>query len=354
MLSLIKLSPIVLCLLLVCPLLVQSGRYGCFTPINAIPGCVCASIFSTVDFTYKTTLTCSGIPPAITIVQLKENLNKLNGYDIDDLIINNFPLSSLPGDVFDEKTIIRRIIINNSPKLEAFGSKDNSFFSKIATNVESIIIANSPNIQREQWLKLSEALAGGGGVDDGTRKSTRAGGRLRDLVIYKNINFDVDNLADFEKVAPTIERLILKGTGITKITPDLTSFSALRYLDISETPNLKTFELKVELPVTLHTINLKGTSIAYFEKDSHKNLGKALFVDITGSNKLDCNCDKIGTENINVEAFIKRFDGAKCGIPSQLVNQPYGTICLEKNRQSFYTKQLGYKPLSMLAKFINN
>ncbi|CAG2168097.1 unnamed protein product [Oppiella nova] len=292
------------CILAAYPYVCEGARYGCYAnPTSAIPGCSCTSQWVATDYVYKTVVTCQGNVGASS--DFKDNLRKLDGYKVDDFIITAYPNTRLPEEPFTDKTEIKRIIIQNSPKLEGFGPKGGKgIFANLGKSLKSLVVANNPAIRDDEWATIATSLANGG-TDDPEEDPGKAAGDvvLNNLVIQKQTLFD--DLDAFTALT-TLEILVLRGTGFTSFKYDLTAFTNLQVLDLSETPALKKFELSAALPANLKTIFLSG--------------GK--------SANLDCNCDNLPTGFVS-EANEKRFLGATCGKPDAAKAKAFGSFCVQ-------------------------
>jgi hypothetical protein len=227
---------------------------------------------------YKTVVTCQGNVGASS--DFKDNLRKLDGYKVDDFIITAYPNTRLPEEPFTDKTEIKRIIIQNSPKLEGFGPKGGKgFFANLGKSLKSLVVANNPAIRDEEWATIATSLANGG-TDDPEEDPGKAAGDvvLNNLVIQKQTLFD--DLDAFTALT-TLEVLVLRGNGFTSFKYDLTAFTNLQILDLSETPALKKFELSAALPANLKTIFLSGGSIETITTASWTFLLAADFIDLS-------------------------------------------------------------------------
>ncbi|CAG2167240.1 unnamed protein product, partial [Oppiella nova] len=113
-----------------------------------------------IDYAYKTTVTCAGAVG--TVSDFKDNLRKLDGYGVDDFIIRVYPNTQLPDEPFTDTTEIKRIIIQNSPKLEGFGSKGGKgFFTNLGKSLKGLVIDNNPGIRSDEWVRIAPELGAG-------------------------------------------------------------------------------------------------------------------------------------------------------------------------------------------------
>ncbi|CAG2116887.1 unnamed protein product [Medioppia subpectinata] len=261
------------------------------------------------DFSYKVVLTCSGAVGSAT--DFGDNLRlRTKGYQIDDFILSAYPNARLPDTPFDTTTVVKRVIIKDSPKLEGFGPKGKAtgFFTGLGATFETLVLSNNPAIRAEEWEAIGKQVK-----------------TIKTLVIHKAPEFDdLDALA---ALAPTLQTLVLRATGLTTFKVNLSTYANLAILDLSETPALKKFDTTV--PAKLKNVFISGAGLDTLSQKTLTELVKADFVDLS-KNNLNCDCSNFPADFVN-EANEKKFLGSTCATPTEIKGSKFATTCLNKN-----------------------
>ncbi|CAG2114927.1 unnamed protein product [Medioppia subpectinata] len=146
----------VVVLLILCPLLSLGARYRCYT--GTIPGCTCTATY--IDYTYKTTLSCNAGVGSVN--DLSNTILKTSGYQFDDVIFSAYPNSRFPAKMFDETTVIKRLIIKDSPLLEGFGTNGaapTGVFTNLGKSLETIVLDNLPKLRDVEYENIGKQLS---------------------------------------------------------------------------------------------------------------------------------------------------------------------------------------------------
>jgi len=209
-----------------------------------------------------------------------DTLKSLNGYDIDELIINSYQLEKLPDNVFTN-TLIRQISILNAPKLQFFSTvtgSSTSFFEKLGNSLETIRIENCPQIRENEWAKFANSL---------TNESV-----LKHIYIFNSYNNPsgssnpLTTFAPFQNL-PNIEKIVFRRNDMKSFTEDLSKFTKLSFLDLSENWNMQTFFVTGSAP-KLSTLFLNGNKIQRISEETLNFLPGLKFIDLTSKRSLIC------------------------------------------------------------------
>lgn len=235
----------------------------------------CSKFYSnakkTEDFRYIAKVTCNGFSGFAE--DFRTYMKKLDSYEIDELVINNYFTSYLPEDTFT-KAIIKKISIINSPNLMSFGDKNSgkSFFDNLGSGLETLVLSNTPNIKQSQWRKVTDSLKIGTGsnfTDEMNLSNIQYGYRssgpaIKTLILYKNGDSTLRDLDDFIGLTNVV-RLTGRSIGLSgEIQTDFSGFLSLRVIDLSEN-RLISFNPK-GIPPALHTIILNKNLIKIFDQ----------------------------------------------------------------------------------------
>ncbi|CAG2100774.1 unnamed protein product [Medioppia subpectinata] len=252
----------------------QSARYGCYS--GTIPGCKCTSGPSAGDYVYKSTLQCTdSVGPA---EDFGVSLWRTGGYYFDNFVVEGYPNARLPDRPFVAQTVIKRVIIRDSKQLEAFGSGAEpgvSLFTNLTPGLATLIIANCPSIREQEWPSIAKQLAGQRGVNSTDMDVIG----LQHLVV---VNSKLDDISLIQDLAPNLETLSLRNTGITSVKHDFRPYSRLRVLDLSDTPGLKRFAITGQLSPTLHNVLLNNCDLRTFNLATLEQLTMVDFVALAG------------------------------------------------------------------------
>lgn len=222
---------------------------------------------------YKVVVRCDGFNGDVNF--FAEILKKLEDYEVDDLIINNYRNARLPDQPF-ANTIIRRIVISNSPLLEAFSSRSvdsqTSFFTNLGAYLETLVITNTPNIRVEEWNSIADSLAT-------NETAPGEGPALKNLIFFRNGRSSVQSVTQFTKLLQ-LEKITWRSIGLSgSFSGDLSVFSELKLVDLSEN-QIRNFSSA--LPTKLTTIFLNNNLIEIFTKDFVENLGAVNYINVKG------------------------------------------------------------------------
>jgi hypothetical protein len=286
----------------------QTNLYGCPPPTSInINGCNCVQ--SWINSHYRITVQCNNFNQDELLFM--DTLKSLNGYEIDELIINSYQREKLPDNVFTN-ALIRQISILNAPKLQYFStvtSSSTSFFENLGNSLETIRIESSPQIREIEWAKFSNSL---------TNESV-----LRNIYIYNSYNSPPGSsnpLTTFEPFQnlTNIEKIVFRKNNMKSFTEDLSSFTKLSFLDLSEN-TIQTFGVTGSAPM-LSTLFLNGNNIQRISEETLNFLPGLQFIDLT-SNPFSCFCQDI-EYILNDPKRLYLFRNVRCGAPPQMVNKP--------------------------------
>ncbi len=206
-------------------------------------------------------------------IQFMDTLKSLDGYDIDELIIYGYQLEKLPDNVFTN-ALIRQISILYASKLQFFStvtSSSTSFFENLGNSLETIRIESCPQIRKNEWTKFANSL---------TEESV-----LKNIYIfnsYNNPSGSSNPLTTFEPFQnlSNIERIVFRRNDMKWFNEDLSKFTKLSFLDLSENWNMQTFDV-TGIASKLSTLSLNGNKVKRISEETLNFLPGLKFIDLT-------------------------------------------------------------------------
>lgn len=193
-------------------------------------------------------------------------------HEIDELVLDDYRPTKLPERAFigedgEAIALIHRITIKNSPNLVFFSgntTSNSTFFDGLNQILEQVRVEQCNNIDRNEWNRVSVSLGG-------PRSMLQRLLLNSDNVAFRQFNFHhLHNL----------ERILLRNNKLRVIDTDLSPYTNLQLLDLSNN-EIDTFLVTGYAP-RLTTLYLVNNRIQYIDERIFSTLVSVRIIDLRG------------------------------------------------------------------------